>query len=335
MERTQETLQKLCICYCSEHLAYLNLNSEGNVQPICDGSPTDIDVCLSSDLCYKLLKQYLNSFIHCKKKAPQIDLVLNSLLKKASVNEMHLSLLRRGLASDSVLQGMSSCHIVSLDLFVCGDLTLDNMNIEMLFRKNKLIIKNLKICGELGEFLETGHSMLVEEIKYSRDLDDQVVLEQTCPVAKKIKVLSNPEETSSNDVSVEQLSLRESSDASKATQKHSASDNNMENDTYNDCYEDIKRLKETNWFKFPNMQSITLVNTDIRQNKQSEFIIERFLASNPQLIAVCITCIDAHNWLPKVANLRNLTSLDLSSRAHLQTDATFSFKCLDNLENLR
>ena len=329
MERTPETLQKLCICYCSEHLAYLNLNSEGNAQPICDGSPTDIDVCLSSDLCYKLLKQYFNSFIHCKKKAPQIDLVLNSLLKKASVHEMHLSLLRRGLVSDSVLQGMSSCHIVSLDLFVCKDLTVDNKNIEVLFRKNKLIMKNLKICGKLGV------SMLVDETKYAPDLNNPVVTEQTCPVAKKMKVLSNPDETISNDVSVEQLSLRERSDASKATQKHLASDNNMENDGNNDCNEAIKRLKETNWFKFPNMQSFTLVNTDIWQEMQSEFIIERFLASNPQLIAACIAVIDAHYWLPKVASLRNLTSLSLSSRTHFQNDGTFSFKCLDNLENLR
>lgn len=340
MERTFDTLQDLCICYCVEHLAYLGLGDTGNVNPHAEGTTVESNPSLSPNLCNELLKKYLNCHVtqtavvnHCP--APGIDLVFSSLLKKATLKETHLALLRYGVLSDSMLRNVSNSHIMSLNLLAVEEYSFENKNIEMLFRQNRFSIRNLKLCGDFDQLMDEKHislyPMLEQEIKNTLETETQVDGRQDRWAENETDGRTKSKDINSNDVSFKQ----ESSDASETTKVSLISDKNVQHGTNNACDSDNTFLKDSHWFKFPNMQSVTLVNTETWPKKQSEFIIGRFLAENPQLIAVCIVCIDANYLLPNVAKLRNLTSLSLSSSKHLQTDATFSFKCLENLDNLR
>lgn len=340
MERTFDTLQDLCICYCVEHLAYLNLDGTGNVNPHAEDTPMESSPSLSPNLCNELLKKYLNCHVtqtvvvnHCP--APAIDSVLSSLLKKATLKETHLTLLRYGILSDFMLRNISNSHITSLNLLACKKYSFENKNVEMLFRKNRFSIRNLKLYGKFDQLMDEKHlslyPVLEKEIENTQETETEVIGRQDRRTDNETGSLAKSKDINSNDVSIKQGS----SNASETTHISRISDENVQCGTNNACDSDNTFLKETHWFKFPNMQSVTLVNTDTWPKKQSEFIIGSFLASNPQLIAVCIVCIDANGLLPTAAKLRNLTSLCLSSSKHLQTDVTFSLKCLENLDNLR
>ena len=92
------------------------------------------------------------------------------------------------------------------------------------------------------------------------------------------------------------------------------------------------------WFRFPNLQSFSVINSDSHFgiSSTSDLIIWNILASNPQLTTLCIVSNDISFWWTKISNLENLTTLILSySSPRQQGRPTLFFQHLTGLVNLR
>ena len=318
-----------------EHPECLNLQTEKTSanQFSDDGGGdaiTSPDHELPVTLCDKLVCQFLKTLIplHAVNKA-----VLRALLRRKNICSK-LNLLRVDILSESSLCDIAYNHISSLNLFGCMEYSFENIGIVQLMRNNKENLKNLRVYSVYGD-LDGEHGDLEDSASpfYSFLPDpgaDRVVDPHSSNNSRLMSGSGRNIVFVRGDYTANQrftpVPLMKTSNTNKeVTLLH-----------LDGCYRPTKEKHEVDWFRFPNLQSFTVINTDSQSNTPSDLIIWNILVSNPQLTTVCIVSVDVSFWWTKIPKLECLTTLILScssSRQHGRPTSFFQY--LKGLVNLR